>query len=394
MNSEKKLNICHVITRMIVGGAQENTLFSVRDQAADGHRVTLLTGPSPGREGELLDYAGSDDFELVVLPELCREISLTKDPAACRKMRRFFAERQFDVVHTHSSKAGILGRVAARKAGVPVIVHTVHGQAFHPYEKAWKNFIYKCAERYAAKRCDRILAVARAMVDQCVAARIAPPEKYEVVYSGMEISRFLEARPEPALREALGIPAGVPVIATLARLFPLKGYEFVLPAALAVAAKHPEVHFLIIGDGPMHDEFARAIAAAGLRKRFHFAGLVPPDQVGRYLVLCTMLWHLSLREGLPRSAVQALAVGRPVVAFRLDGTPEVVINGQTGCCVAPESVEEVVGCTLELLADPARAAELGGNGQRLVAERFDHRFMSDHLERIYLKLYEKCQAGG
>lgn len=389
MNSERKMKICHVITRMIVGGAQENTLFTIIDHVRAGHEVVLVTGPSPGREGELLNYAGGGDFELVVMPELVRAVDPVRDLRAYRKLRRFFEERRFDVVHTHSSKAGIVGRAAAWSAHVPAVVHTVHGQAFHRYEKPWKNFLYRNLERFAAKRCHRIFSVAQAMIEQCVEAGVAPRDKYEVVYSGMDISKFIAAVPEPALREELGIPAGAPVIATLARLFPLKGYEFVLPAAIEVAKRHPAVHFLIIGDGPMYDDLAKQIGAAGLTAHFHFAGLVAPDQVCRYLALADLLWHLSLREGLPRSAVQALASARPVIGFRLDGTPEVVIDGQTGYCVEPESVGEVVARTLELLEAPERAAAMGANGRRLVAERFDHQYMSDHLERAYRKLLEK-----
>lgn len=385
MSSDRKLKICHVITRMIVGGAQENTLFTVMDHLARGHEVVLVTGPSPGREGELLDFAGQK-AEVVVMPELVRELDPVNDFKALGRLREFFRERGFDVVHTHSSKAGVLGRAAAWAERVPVVVHTVHGQAFHPYEKPWKNAIYKRAERYAAARCHRIFAVAQAMIDQCVEAGIAPREKYQVVYSGMEIDKFLNSQPEAALRQELGIPEGVPVVATLARLFPLKGYEFVVPAALEVAKTNAEVHFLLIGDGPMHDELAAQIAAAGLSSRFHFAGLVAPDQVYRYLALSTLLWHLSLREGLPRSVVQSLASGKPAIGFRLDGTPEVVFDGETGYCVEPGDVAAVVRHTLALLDDPELATRMGENGRKLVAERFDHHYMSDVLEKEYLRL--------
>lgn len=381
-----KMKICHVITRMIVGGAQENTLFTVTDHIAKGHEVVLLTGPSPGREGELLRHAGSGNFEVVVMPELVRELNPLKDMQAYRKLKRFFRERKFDVVHTHSSKAGIIGRAAAWNADVPVVVHTVHGQAFHRYEKPWKNALYIVAERFAAARCDRIYAVAQAMIDQCVDAKVAPREKYQVVYSGMEIGKFLNAVPEPDLRHSLGIPDGVPVIATLARLFPMKGYEYVIPAAIQVAKANPNVHFLVIGDGPMYDALHAELEKEALADRFHFAGLIAPDQVYRYLALSDIMWHLSLREGLPRSVVQALACGKPAIGFRLDGTPEVVISGETGYCVKPEDVDAVAQHTLALLNDPAFAAKLGENGRRLVAEKFDHHYMSDILEREYLRL--------
>ena len=379
-------SICHVITRMIVGGAQENTLLSCLGQLQAGHAVTLVTGPSPGPEGELLARMKAPNLEIVVMPELVRELAPVMDVKAFFRLRRFFRERRFEVVHTHSSKAGIVGRFAAYAAGVPCVVHTIHGQAFHLYEKAWKNAFYKSAERLAARRSDRIFAVAQAMVDQCVAGRIAPAAKYQVVYSGMDISSFLAAQREPELRRTLGIPEDAPVIGTLARLFELKGYDYVLQAAPLVLAKHPETHFLIVGDGLLRRQLEQEADRLGIRDQFHFAGLVAPSEVPRYIVQMDMLWHLSLREGLPRSVVQALAGGIPAIGFRLDGTPEVVFDGETGYCAAPGDYRAVAEHANMLLDDPARARRLGARGRELVKERFDAPRMSAILLKAYAEI--------
>ena len=171
------MKICHVITRMIVGGAQENTLFTIVGHIQKGHEVVLITGPSPGPEGELLKNSDFPEFEIIEVPDLVREMNVKKDYSAYNELKRIFTERKFDVVHTHSSKAGILGRAAAWKVNVPFVTHTVHGQAFHPYEKPWKNFFYISAERWAAKRCHKIYAVAQAMIDglaRTVGAEAAP----------------------------------------------------------------------------------------------------------------------------------------------------------------------------------------------------------------------------
>jgi len=382
-DSEQPLSICHVITRMIVGGAQENTLLSCLGQLEAGNRVVLVTGPSPGPEGELLARMKAPGLEIAVFPDLVRELSLRCDRRACCELARFFRERRFDVVHTHSSKAGILGRIAARRAGVPCVVHTIHGQAFHAYEKPWKNWLYRSAERFAARRCDRIFAVAQAMIDQCVAARIAPREQYQVVYSGMDMARYLHAKPCPGLREKLGIPADAPVIGTLARLFELKGYDFVMRAAPRVLERHPETRFLLVGDGILRESLEREAESLGIRDHFHFAGLVAPDRVPDYLAEMNMLWHLSLREGLPRSVVQALASGIPALGFRLDGTPEVILDGETGYCLAPGDAAGVAEKSIALLDDPALAARLGAAGRALVKERFD----APRMSRILLEAY-------
>ena len=379
------MKICHVITRMIVGGAQENTLLTIIGHVQKGHEVVLITGPSPGPEGELLNNSDYPDFEIIEVPDLVRELHVGKDYKAYCELKKIFSERKFDVVHTHSSKAGIIGRAAAWKVKVPFVCHTVHGQAFHAYEKPWKNFFYINAERWAAKRCHKIYAVAQAMIDQCVEAKVAPREKYKVVYSGMDIGKFLNSQPEPELRKKLGIPEGVRVVGTVSRLFPLKGYEYFLPMAQSVDKVCHDVHFLIVGDGSLRSWMEDKIASCGLKDKFHFAGLVPPSEVHRYIALMDILAHLSLREGLPRCVVQALASGKPALGFNLDGTPEVVIDGETGYCAPAKDVRTVTASAIHLLSNPELMLQLGENGKKMVADKFDWHKMADILEEEYLE---------
>jgi glycosyltransferase involved in cell wall biosynthesis len=381
----KKLKICHVITRMIVGGAQENTLLTIIGHLHKGHEVVLVTGPSPGPEGELLKKHNCPEFEIVENPHLLREINPLHDFMAYFTLKKFFASRSFDVVHTHSSKAGVIGRAAAWAAKVPFVTHTVHGQAFHQYEKAWKNFIYKSSERWAAKRCHKIYAVAQAMIDQCVEADIAPASKYKVVYSGMELEPFLESEPDEALKKELGIPDNAKVIGAIARLFPLKGYEYFIPAAKEVTQNHPEAHFLIVGDGIMTEDIKKQIKELGIDDKFSFAGLVSPNEIPRYAALMDILAHFSLREGLPRAVVQALASGKPAVAFNLDGSPEVIIDGETGYIVEPEDVKGAANALSKLLSDPELSEKLGKKGRDFVSKNWDWRLMCDVLEKEYLE---------
>ena len=392
MSCERKMKICHVITRMIVGGAQENTLLTIKGHIEKGHEVVLVTGFSPGREGELLKNVEMPPFPIVEIPEMVREISPLKDLKALSRLREYFKREKFDVVHTHSSKAGIIGRIAARQAGVPVVVHTVHGQAFHAYEKPWKKMLYIAAEWLAAKYCDKIYAVAQAMIDQCVEAKVAPREKYMVVYSGMDTAAFANAKRDPELRKSLGLPEEAKVIVTVARLFPMKGYEEMLPAAARLAKEFPDLHFLPVGDGPMFDELQKQIADLGLTDRFHFAGLVPPHRVCDYIAQADLLWHLSLHEGLPRAVVQALAVGIPAIGYKLDGTPEVVLNGETGFVTAPQDVDAVVEHCRQLLSDKVLRQKMGENGKALVIDRFAWRRMADILEEEFKQRLEAKTA--
>ena len=383
------MKVCHFITRLIVGGAQENTFLSARGLVEAGHECVLLTGPSEGREGQLLDKMKNPGIEIVESPLFVREISPLTDLRALFYLRDFLRERKFDVIHTHSSKAGILGRIAGRMAGVPMVVHTIHGLAFGPYESRLKNLIYINAERYAATKCARIYAVAQAMIDQCLAEKIGRPEQYKVVYSGMELDRFLEAEKDDSLRRALGIPENRKVVGAIARLFPRKGYEDFFPIAANIVRELPDTHFLILGDGPKRYEYEAWTESLGIRGHVTFAGLVPPDEVARYIAQMDIAAHFSLKEGLPRVAVQALAEGKPVIAYHLDGTPEVVINGKTGFTVEPQNRQAATEALLHLLKNPSEAAEMGVRGRELVRKKFPWKTMSD----ILIGEYETFLAG-
>lgn len=381
---QKKLKICHVITRMIVGGAQENTLLSCAGMLEHGHDVTLVTGPSPGPEGELLERTCPKGLKIIIVPELVRELNPVKDWKAYRHLRAIFKEQRFDVVHTHASKAGIIGRIAARKENVPYIVHTVHGQAFFKGQAYLLNKAYILAERIAARNCHKIYAVAQAMIEQCVEAKVAPREKYMVVYSGMDLDAFLNAKPDNELRASLGISLDAPVIGCIARLFPLKGHDKLIEAAPEIVRQFPNAVFLLVGNGILREKLEARIRELGLEKHFVFTGLVSPSEVCRYTALMDVLVHLSLREGLPRVAVQALASAVPVVAYPLDGTPEVVLDGETGRLCKVGDTAEIAEAVVGLLKDDQLRNTLGHNGQELVRSKFAWHTMSDILEQDYL----------
>lgn len=381
----QKLNICHLITRMIVGGAQENTLLTAIGHIKNGHKCVLVTGPSPGPEGELLQNKKiPPELEVIQCPFLCREINPIKDISAYFWLKNFFAKRKYDIVHTHSSKAGIIGRAAAKFASVPVIIHTIHGLAFHKYENPIKNYIYILAERWAAKRCDKIFAVARAMIEQSIAAKIADRDKFKVVYSGMELEQFINNNSREKIRRELGIASDAPVVGTVARLFPLKGYEDFVPLAANIAKDIPNLEFIIVGDGILREKIEKQ--AQELKLKFHFSGLVAPDNVADYISAMDLLVHLSLREGLPRAAVQALASGLPVIAYDLDGAPEVVINGISGYTVPPREINIAANCAIEILSDSNLRKRLGEEGRKIAIENFDWKNMVQTIEKEYFTI--------
>jgi glycosyltransferase involved in cell wall biosynthesis len=381
------MNICHVITRLIIGGAQENTVLTCQGLAERGHRVVLLTGPDAGPEGQLLETAGGSGFELRTISSLHRAIRPLDDRAALGELQRAYGEFRPDIVHTHSSKAGILGRIAARRAGVPRIVHTIHGMSFNRTQSAPRRWLYRRLERHCGRFTDRILCVADAITGQAVAAGIAPEDRFVTVYSGMRTDWYQPGRYDRhEVRRAWGIPDDAVVVGTVARLFRNKGYEQLIPAMARAARAVGDTRFVWVGDGTQRSDYEERLRREGIRDRVHLTGLVPPDEVARQLSGMDIIAHASQWEGLPRVAVQALLMERPVISFDIDGAPEVVLPSVTGCLVPFNDIEGFAEAMITLARDEELRERLGRAGRSLCLERFDHRRMVDAIEAIYLEL--------
>ena len=381
-------HVLHIITRMILGGAQENTLISCEGLArSDEWDVTLLTGPALGPEGELLQRARDKGIRTIVLPHLRREPSPWHDFQAFRQILGYILSLQPDIVHTHSSKAGILGRFAACFARTPVVLHTIHGLPFHPYQSWWENKLYVLLEKAAARCSDGIVCVADAMRSQALNAGVGSPEQYQVIYSGMDVEPYrLGENVRCALRRRLGFSSSDIVVTKIARLFELKGHRYVLEAAPGVIEACPSVKFLFVGDGVLREELEEKTKALGLEDHVVFAGLYPPSGIPEVIAATDLLVHASLREGLPRVAVQALLGGKPVVCFDVDGTTEVVIDGETGRAVPPGSVEGLRNAIIELARNPSQARKMGREGQKKVREQFKSQKMVEKLKELYRTL--------
>jgi len=375
---------------MIVGGAQENTLLTVADQHhLHGDDVTLLTGPALGPEGCLLDRATSLGVKFEVVPALRRSIHPWRDWRSYRALVKRLRQMQPDIVHTHSSKAGILGRAAADKLRRPA-VHTIHGAAFHYGQNALLYRSFRRAEKWAAKRTAKFISVCHAMTDQYVAAGIAPREKYVTIHSGMDVEPFLRPPRDPqAVRDELGLAPQHVVIGKVARLFPLKGHEFVLRAARTVIDRCPNVRFLLIGDGILRPEFEQDIRRQNMQKHFLFTGLVPPDKVPELIHATDIVVHASLWEGLARVLPQALIAGKPVISYDVDGAREVVLPGETGFLLPPQSVDELAEAIVTLAEDSELRQRLGSTGRARFTEQFRHETMTRRIREVYAEVLDQ-----
>lgn len=384
------MKILHLITRLILGGAQENTVLTCEGQARAGHDVTLAYGPIYGPEGSLLQRASRGGYELVELPTMIRAVRPWTDWQCYRQCRALIRRVKPDVVHTHSSKAGIIGRAAAHAEKAPAIVHTIHGLAFHPYQSRLVHAGYVAAEKWAARRCDRIACVADAMSRQALAAGVGRAEQYQTVYSGMEIGPFLES---PAHREAtraeLGLNDEDVAIGTVARLAELKGHDDLLEALGPALRQRPHLKLLWVGDGWWRERLEQKVRQMRLTQQVVITGLVPPERVPAMMSAMDLLVHPSYREGLARTLGQALLSGVPIVSYDCDGAGEVCIDGRTGRLAPTGDIEALRSATMWMIDHPAEARAMAQAGREDCRLRFDAAVMVEQLLDLYRRILQQ-----
>jgi len=381
------MKIVHIITRLIVGGAQENTLLSCEGQHRAGHEVTLITGPAIGPEGSLVQRAEAFGYRVIVVDEMRRAISIRKDYQTYKSLVRLIAELKPDIVHTHSSKAGIIGRWAGRKncrMNRCAIIHTIHGLAFTASTNRAVNFAYKLLEKWTAPITDQIVCVADSMRDQSLAAGVGIASQYVTVYSGMEIEPFLHPPVDRrTMRQQLGITDEQVIAGTIARLFDLKGHDDLLDLAPALCGRFPNLRFLWVGDGSLRPAFEKRIAEMGLRDRFILTGLVPPTRIPELVNAMDLVVHPSRREGLARALPQGSLCGCPCVTYDIDGAKEAVLDGKTGFVVPPFDKAKFGAAMSRLLEDSALRQKLGEAGRQFASARFGADVMVRALEQVY-----------
>jgi glycosyltransferase involved in cell wall biosynthesis len=407
------VRILHISTRLILGGSQENTVLSCEGQARLGHDVHLAYGPIHGPEGSLLERvrdfrtASGTRIGTHEVKDLVRELAPLTDFDAYRALKRLIRDLCPDIVHTHSSKAGILGRAAAwaelpaaTSRGKPIgVVHTIHGPPFHKYLPARTNRLYIASEKFAAKRCHRIVSVADAMTNQFLDEHIGRKEQYSTVYSGMEVDRYLNPitpQGTPAtsdsVRDSLGLSPVDFVIGTVARLAELKGHDDLLDALGDELRKRDNWKLLWVGDGWWRDRLLNRVAEMGLSSKVVTTGLVPSERVPEMMKAMDVLVHPSYREGLPRTAPQALLVGIPVVAYDVDGTGEICINRVTGRLVSPQNIGGLREAVTSMYDHPDERAAMASLGRELCRERFSSETMVAELEKVYEQALAMARA--
>jgi glycosyltransferase involved in cell wall biosynthesis len=378
--------VVHVITLLELGGAQQNTLDTVARLDRARFRPLLVCGPGGLLDDEARALPG---VEVHFASELVRPIRPARDLAAVKRVTallRPLAARGPVIVHTHSSKAGIIGRMAAARAGARPVVHSIHGFGHAAVSGGPLRRATLAVERRMARHTDAFLGVSRASLEEGRRLGLLGDRPAHLVRSGIDIAAFARADAlRAAARDALGLPAGAAVVGMIGNFKPQKAPLDFVDLAAAVARERPDTHFFVAGDGPLRSEVEARVRKHGLGARMALLGWRRdvPELLGALDVLVlTSRW-----EGLPRVCPQAMAAGRPVVATDVDGIPEAVVHGRNGLLYAPGDVIAGAAHVLALLADEPARQRLGAAGRAAVDE-FDVGRMLAEQERIYSSLLE------
>jgi glycosyltransferase involved in cell wall biosynthesis len=384
--------ILHIITRLIQGGAQQNTVLSCAAHVRAGHEAHLAYGPIYGPEGSLLEEAQASGAVLHETSSMRRAVNPWHDVRCYYALRKLIRGVQPDVVHTHSSKAGVIGRAAAWAERVPVVVHTVHGLPFHDRQPAWVHRVYVALEKEAAKHCHHLVAITPAMVETFGQKGIAGPERFTMIPSGVDLSRFEVGDDAGArARERLGIAPDVPVVALLARLDALKGHDDLLDILPKLIERHANIQLLFIGDGWRREHLEKRIAEAGMSGNVRLMGLIPHEQVSEVLPAADVKVLPSYQEGQSRTLIEALLCGCGIVAYEVGGIPSICIDDQTGKLVPVGDKQALAEAITWMIEHPEDRRAMVGRGKTLVCEQFSAEYMTRELDGLYQRLLKDNQ---
>ncbi len=382
------LRVVRLMDRLNVGGPARQAIELSARLGAPSWRTVLAYGTVEPHEESLENAAKERGLSLEYIPALARPLNPLADLRAFFAILGLLRRERPQVVHTHKSKAGALGRVAAAWAGTPVVIHTYHGHVLHGYFNPIANRIFRFIESLLARLTDRIVVLTKTQRDELLGLGIGRPEQYAVIPSGVDLEPFLRSESlRGKLRGELGIADAVPVVGIVGRLVPIKRHEDFLMAAKLIVGELPDCRFLIVGDGERKAELEDLSYRLRLQGRVHFLGSradMPKINADLTVgVLC------STNEGLPMALIEAMAAGKPVVATKVGGVPDLVVNGETGLLVEPERPEKLARAILEVIQDPARAKKMGARGREAARA-----YGADALARNTGDLYRAVLAPG
>jgi len=384
---DRKIKVAHIIARMITGGADENTLFTMEGLDKNKYEVDLITGEEV--DESVFNKVKNNNFNIIQVRGLKWKLNFLYDPIVLIKLIKLMRKNRYDIVHTHTTKAGILGRIAARIAGVSVIVHGLHGSTFEAFDSWLLNWLLFLFERLTGRFTDAYISVSGVLSEKYVERGIGRKENYHTVYSGMELETFYAAREKIDCRKKqreLGIGMEDFVIGNVARLETRKGHKFLIDAFKNIVEKQKGNHLklLIIGEGNKREYLESHVKELNLEGKVIFTGY--REDVEELMAVMDIFVLTSLREGLPRVLVQAAAVGIPSIAFNVDGVPEIIRNNHNGFLVKEKNIEELENRIVKYTNNKELVLQHGRNGREFIENKWSIKGMVDRIDKIYQNL--------
>ncbi len=386
-----KISLLRLIARLNVGGPAIHTILLTQLLNPERFDSTLVAGQISPSEGDMTYLAEDCGIEPVFLPELGREIHWRKDIMALWKLFRLLRTRRPTIVHTHTAKAGMLGRLAAKLAGVPIVLHTFHGHVFHSYFSRSKTRCFLGIERWLAGFTDAVITLSPKQRQEILDYGIGRPEKVHAIGLGLDLKSFVDSRAlRGRLRRELQLSDDLPLVGIVARLVPVKGLSYFLQAAKLLVQDRPECIFVIVGDGELRETLERDVEKLGIRNNVRFLGF-RRELPEIYADLdCAVL--SSLNEGLPVALIEAMSSGKPVVATEVGGVGDLVQHGRTGLLVPPKDSAALAEAILRLLSlSREKRAEMGDAARRSVYPKYHISSLTTELEKLYNALLEAKQ---
>ncbi len=384
----KKIKVAQVITRLDRGGSPDIYRILASHLDPNVYEVTLITGPTRHPAEKVQRFLKGFKGRVILIPSLRRDINPILDTAAFLKLLSLCMRQRFDIVHTHTAKAGALGRLAARLSGTPVIVHTPHGHNFYGYFGPQASAVVIYIERMLTRLTDRIIALTELEKKDNIAFNVAADSKIDVIRQGLELGAYApDAGRAADLKKALGIAAGENVVGMVGRLEPVKGSRYFIEAAAIVVKAVPQTKFIVVGEGGLRAELEKRTRELGIDSHVVFTGW--REDVPALLSVMDLLVMPSRNEAVGMALIEAQARGIPVVATNVGGIPEVVENGRTGLLVGPDDAAALAGAITQLISDPARRLAMGAEARAWVAGKFDADTMAARISDLYMELLKQ-----
>lgn len=393
----RKIKVVHIITRFDKGGSAENTLLTVLGLNKEKYSILLIKGSSLESEmsdeeslavSESLKIAEENNIKVINLPFLVRKIAPLTDLRALFTLFKILRKERPDIVHTHTSKAGFLGRFASFLARVPIIIHTPHGHVFHSYFGPTLTKIFVIAEKISSLITDKIITLTNRERDEHIERRIAPLNKFITIHSGVDLDRFMNLNINiKKKKKELNIPQDYCVIGTVGRLVPIKGHKYLVSAAEMIIKEFPKTVFIFVGDGFLKPILERHSEALGIRKNIIFTGW--RKDVPEILYLFDILVFPSLNEGMGRVMVEGMSLGKPIVASNVGGIRDLIEDGKNGILVPPRDSNALRKAISRLIRNKKLAEGLGKIGKMEVYPGFDASTMVKKIDDLYESLFSK-----